>query len=363
MRAVLYIVLFAYALLPLCAGNITVVDKTDSSPLVGATVFSRSGSILGMTDANGVMAEAARGDYPLMVRCLGYKTYECGLETDSVYMEPEEYLLAGVTVGPGSCPITRVLCYAREYCSGATVTDTVQMFNEYMADAYLCETKVKDYDDDYATPRVLGVWRYVRYADSQGLDSVASPSDDDGLSWLSMSGFNSGEVKEPETIRGGAKTDTVMGKHSVYKIFRKSDDMFTANYDLLANNKNHKSSPFLLKLLGFTMDIDELRCSEGYAANSNGVYTPADMLYKTYSIHIVGRGKWIKKLFKTKTPVDMYSYIELYPVEVSYITVEEMKELREKSLPEVEVNRGRIAPPLSPATQSLVNRAKALEKP
>lgn len=48
------------------------------------------------------------------------------------------------------------------------------------------------------------------------------------------------------------------------------------------------------------MDMREMMISFAYKANPSGKYTIHDFLYEISSANILGRGKWIKKAFKTK---------------------------------------------------------------
>lgn len=51
-------------------------------------------------------------------------------------MASENYSLPEVSVVSGERPITRVVSYVREYSTGATSTDTIQMFSEYMVQSF-----------------------------------------------------------------------------------------------------------------------------------------------------------------------------------------------------------------------------------
>lgn len=130
-----YILLSIIAILPLvCASRerLTVVDQTDNSPIAAATVFSKGGNILGLTDKNGILDGIADRDMPLTVRCLGYEPLTVAGTTDATKMVPETYELGEFVVTPLDRPILRIVCYIREYTGGVTSTDTLQVFAEHM---------------------------------------------------------------------------------------------------------------------------------------------------------------------------------------------------------------------------------------
>lgn len=52
----------------LSAERVMVINDSDSSPITGASVFSATGLILGMTDADGMTPELSDSDFPLSVR-------------------------------------------------------------------------------------------------------------------------------------------------------------------------------------------------------------------------------------------------------------------------------------------------------
>lgn len=358
MKLLLSLSLFAVSL-GASAGNVVVVDSVDSAPLSGATVIAQTGMIAGITDGDGRIAVNEK-DWPLTVRSLGYSSVTIDERTDTLRLAPAAYALPEVVVSPGERPITRVICYAREYCSGATSTDTMQMYSEYMIECFGADGKVKGYKKGDSRPTTRNVRRYARRVNSEGLDSVARPRSGDDETFLSFMDcvvdVPMYAIEESEAIRNGALADTVQGKYCPKFIYRKTDNLYLKTTDLLSDYKGHKWSPFLFKLFGLTMDINNANFSLAYKANNSGKYGIGDLVYGTYGISILGRGKWIKKMFRSKDSVDMDCYVEVYPVDIEYCTVEEYKEMRNDSYRIVEFQKPLNLQPLPPSVQALIDK-------
>lgn len=136
------------------ANKIIVVDADDRMPLQGATVFSRGGTILGITDNNGEIEISSDKDYPLQISCMGYDPMIAGKSLSTVLMSPATYQLKEVVVTPAERPVERVICYMREYLTGVAGKDTVIYYNEHIADYFLTDGKVKGFKQ-HLSPRIL----------------------------------------------------------------------------------------------------------------------------------------------------------------------------------------------------------------
>lgn len=359
-KYIAFLVLSVLSVSGVMAKRVAVVDAVDASPLVGATVFSSSGLILGTTDVDGFTPDVSASLFPLNVRSLGYKESVASVMSDTLKMIADTYTLPEVTVVPGDRPITRVIYYAREYDTGATDRDTLKLFSEYMIDTYNVEknAKVKGYRRYDSIPKLKAVKRYAHYTGADGCDSVASPEDADYISNIRMLFSADVDMDEPEAILNGAVTDTIMGKYSWNAVAKKSGGLFTVTADALSNYKNHKYSPNFMKLLGLTTDFRELSLSFVYNANDRGKYNIHDLIYRVTSANLLCRGKWIKKEFKTKNPVEMNSYVELYPIVINYLTVEEYMELRDDKT-KMEFREPDNLQPLLPAVERIIKRVNS----
>ena len=274
-------------------------------------------------------------------------------------MDQDFHELGEVVVTPGQRPIMNVLCYIREYTSGATTTDTVQYFAEHMAMFYIPQGKVKGFKANNS-PQVLSSRMYQRKF-SYGNDSVFKPEfRPDDISWLDLVSYPEKDTHETDRIKQGARVDTIMGKHHIKTFARKTDSHYFESTDILADKKDHKMSPFIFKLLGMTIDFNEMNVSRAYKTNSKGIYKPEEMMFSTFSMEVVGRGKWIKKAFNSKDPVTMKGLFEIYPIKVDYLTVDEAKSMLQGNTPKVKFQRSEIASPLPSGVQEIVNRANGL---
>lgn len=365
MKKLITFIAFSVLFIPaMIAGRVTVVDGSDGSPVIGATVFSSSGLILGATDADGNTPDVNEASYPLTIHSLGYKEGIAATPGDTLMMNAAAYDLPPVTVMPGERPITRVVCYVREYSTGATDRDTLKMYSEYMVESYHIDegTKVKGYHKYDAYPSARRTRRFAHYTGADGRDSVATPEDDEYISFMNFLVSLPVDVfEEPDTIKNGALTDTVQGRYSPGIFYKKTPELLTVTSDALSNHKNHVYSPNVFKFFGLTIDIREMNLSFAYKANPSGKYTIHDFLYEISSANILGRGKWIKKAFKTKNPVEIDSNVEVYPVEINYLTVDEYKEQR-KEHNKLEFRIPDNALPVLPSIQRLIDRINTAGK-
>ena len=355
------VAVLALALLacPLRAQNtITFVDGSDRTPVAGATVVDRSGVIAGMTDAAGTLAGLHPEQYPLSVRSLGYEAATVTAHTDTVALAPAVIELAEVAVSTAERPVRRVVCFAREYCTGATGTDTMQMYSEYMLEMFCTDGKVKGYSKYDRTARIKAARRYSRHV-GEDRDSVARPKHGDDETMLSFVGLlvsvPEDDVNETEAIAAGAAADTVQGKYCPATIYRRTPELLIVSSDKLSNQKDHKMSPAIFKLFGLSMEMREFATADAFALNDSRTYGIADYVYGTASMNILGTGKWIKKAFRSKVPVDIRCYVELYPVDITNISVDEYKELRKDRGPLRFSTPHNLLPQL-PSAQALIER-------
>lgn len=197
--------------------NTIAIGSDDNEIIAGATVISGNGMILGVTDDNGRLPQVSGKDYPLIIRSLGYKEQTVTAQSDTIWMASENYSLPEVSVVSGERPITRVISYVREYSTGATSTDTIQMFSEYMVQSFhVTKEKVKGYKKGDRKIKTLSTRQYARYANAK-CDSVFIPDKNEDpyylLSFAKLISEVPGSYNEPKKIRDGASSDTIAGKY------------------------------------------------------------------------------------------------------------------------------------------------------
>lgn len=342
------------AMLPASAKQYVVIDAADKSPIIGATVIGNSGIIEGLTDNDGRIT-ISDNELPITVRCIGYEPIPSS-GNDTIAMEAAAYQLKEVVITPIDRPIKRVVCFAREYSSGVTSADTMQYYCEYMAEAFIANGKVKGYRGFDSNPRTKSYNRYARIT-KNGVDSIFKPKRGDDvteLSWFDFMAFlPAKKVDVPTPILQGSTCDTVPGKYGPQFIYRKKNGQFTKTVDVLSNHKNRRWSPFLFKLIGMTTDITAGSWTFSFADNEANSFGIDEFMSGTFNMHLIGRGKWLKKVFNTKEPIEMDAYLEIYPVEITNLTVEEYKEARD-DYSGIPFQYPDNLQPLSPAIERLI---------
>lgn len=344
------------------AENIKLVDANDGQAIHGATVFSKTGIILGITDDAGEFSSASAADYPLSVRSIGYEPATVSDGSGTVRLTPATYALKEVTVTPDDRPITKIVCFIREYCSSAAGPDTMQMYTEHMAVAYGTEGKVKGYSKGDAKLDSRSTSRYARVRNSKATERLFRPTEDDLVIYLSMWDkitripFN--RLHETEKIKTGSATDIVPGKYFPAEHFRKLPNAYIHRHDNLADRKEHTLTSPVLKILGLDAELTEATSSIAYSTDgTDHSYGIDDLVYGTTSVNINGRGRYLKKIFHTDDTVVLNTYVEVYPVEVTHLTIDEYKaDKKEKG--ELRIVEPENLLPLSPALQTMVDRLK-----
>ena len=363
MKAISFIIMALSAICGLSAAQrVTVIDSRDNSSVIGATVFSHSGTIKGITDNNGNIDGLSPADFPLTVKCLGYSQATCDSGSDTLKLVEASYPLSEITVTPGDRPIMKVICYIRELTSGTTESDTIQFFAEHMAAFYIPtieKTKIKV----TTNPQKLKSQFYKPLISGSNSEGISRDADYDDFSWLMLVSYPAENFNVPQSILNGAAADTVKGKYYPKTITRANSGTITQTIDMLSDRKNHTYSPSFFKLFGLTIDITELRSAWAYRNEMKPMYEPSDVIYETFSMDILGKGKLIKKAFKSSEPVNMHAYYELYPTSIEYLTIEEADDQLHHNPPVTEIIRSPIAPPLDPALQARVAKSARNNQP
>ena len=349
------------------ASPVVILDGSSRSPVEGATVISSRGMILGISDLQGAISVDERKDFPLTIRCVGFEPVTTENVSDTILLQPATYELSEIAVNADERPIMKVLSYVREYCSGATPNDTLQLFADYMMVSYHTDENknVKGYKKGDVIMWPRAVRRAARFANSEGKDSVASPENFDNVTYLSfydkltrVPGYS---ITEPENIINGASEDTVMGKYYVNKVFKKNDRHFSISIDGLADHEGHRWSPNIFKLFGMTLEMDHLKATYLYNVTGDTVYNLPDFVFCAGSIHALAKGKMFKWLLGTgRNDVELDCYAELYPVDIQYLTVEEYKEDRKerKGHQPIPFREPKNLQPLPPAVKTIIDRVK-----
>lgn len=338
------------------------VDASTNAPLPLASITDRSGNVVGMTDKSGVIPELQKDRYPITFNYMGYASLQILKPAeDDVKMILQEYELPELVISPGARPLLHLTGYMRELTSVLSSSDSVTIFKESVVDFLVPveKTKVKGWNK----ARELASKTYVRMSNSSGLDSVSNSHEYEFMLWGNRKSLIPSAAKIPDNIKGTEVTcDTVMGKYYPKIIWLKNGDVTRWYGDALANEKNHVTSPWALKLFGLTTDVTEISENFVFETPDGDFIGPSDLRQVSITIDMLAKGKLFKKTLDSSSPVNVRTYMELYLTDREFLSEEEGKSLK-KEIPTIE-SSDILAPtnanPLHPAIMRTVERVNSL---
>ena len=341
-----------------------VVDAVSQSPVSAASIFDASGNMVGFTWSDGEFSEVPESAYPITLRCIGYEQLVIEQPEDKTWgMTPIAYELEEVVIIPVKRNILKQTFYVREYFSMSNETDTVTFFSEHMADRFVPTSKDAKFGGD-SSLRILESRQYSHFQ-LFGKDSIITNPETLFPSMMTIFEPIDKEVTAPASFKelgNTIKLHEEPGKSGIALIKKQNDQTFTIIMDGLADTKEHKISPWQLKLIGCTMEFNQFYITQAYRVNDKGVYLPKDLLEASFVMQADGRGKYLRKALKSEKPVVIRSMIELYLVDRDYLSKEEAKKEYKNKPTDVKFVIPSTVPPLNEATQQLVRRAKAEAK-
>jgi hypothetical protein len=354
-------ILFFSALLLFCQAQAQnrVIDATDQFPISAASIFDYTGNLIGLTDIDGDLPKISESSYPITLHCIGYEQLVIDSPQNKIWeMTPTSYELPEIEIVPVERNVLKQSFYIREYLSVNNDADTLILFMEHMAVRYIPTTKDAKFGG-HSSLHVLNTRCYTQIKIND-VDSISVGKDPLFPSLLDLCDLEESKIDATKSFAGQTGPNLLYQKEDksgMSVIHKQNDQTFTAIIDLLAEKKNHRSTPFLFKLIGATMDLTQFFTTQTYRANDEHIYLPQDVLEASFVLEADGRGKWIKWLIRSKTPVKFRSMIEIFLVDSEYYTKEEAK----KEHKDKDVGLGfkipSTIPPLSPAIQELVKRA------
>lgn len=344
------------------ANAFKIVDAETKAPLPLASITDRSGNVVGMTDKSGEIPELQKDSYPITFNYMGYASLQILKPVDyDVNMTQQEYELPEIVVIPGSRPLLHLTGYMRETTSVLSSSDSVTFFKESIVDFLvpLEKTKVKG----WTKARELASKTYVRMSNSSGLDSVSTNHEYEFILWGNRKNLIPSATKIPDQIKGtDVACDTVMGKYYPKIIWWKNGDVTRLYGDALANEKNHITTPWALKLFGLTTDVAEISDNYVFDTPDGDFIRPTNLRQVSVTIDMLAKGKLFKKTFDSSSPVNVRTYMELYLTERKFLSEAEGKRLK-KEIPTIDFSNI-LAPananPLHPAIIRTVERVNSL---
>ena len=341
-----------------------VIDATDHSPVSAASIFDASGNMVGYTLSDGTFSEIPESAYPITLRCIAYEQLVIESPEDKTWeMTPSVYNLEELVIVPVKRNILKQTFYVREYFSMSNSTDTVTFFTEHMANRFVPTSK----DAKFGRSSSLRILKSRHYSHYQlfGEDSVGVDTESPFPSMLTIIKLNEGEVTAPESFKESDNTlklNEKAGMSGKVLIQKQNAHTFTTIEGLLAENEEHKVSPWPLKLLGITMEFNQLYITHAYRVNDKGVYLPNDLMEASLVMVADGRGKFLRKALKSDKPIIIRCMIELYSVDNDYLSKKEAKDEYKNKPTDVKFVIPSTVPPLNDATRRLVERANTETK-
>ena len=357
-----HIVLFIISLL-FCSSVVAqkkVIDAVDQSPISAASIFDAAGNMVGLTLLNGDFPEIPASSFPITLRCLGYEPLTIEHPLDKTWeMTPMAYEMEELIVVPVKRNVLKQTFYVREYFSIYNAKDSMTLFFEYMAHRFVPTTKDAKFGGN-SSLRILNKSCYSRYKVGNK-DSVAIDYNSKFPSLLSVFDSNNKQLEVAEELKaqkGPNKLYQKTSKSGMSLIQKQNAQTFTSIEDFLANKNNHTFSPLPFKIMGMTMDINQLFLTHTYRANDSCVYLPKDLLEAGFVMEAIGRGKHIRRAIKSENPVDIRSMVELYLVDSEYLSNKEAKAEYHDKEAGLMFEIPASVPPLNAATKNMIERAK-----
>ena len=359
-RALVSVISFLIAF-TVANAQMRVVDALDKMPVSAASVFDASGNMVGFTTADGILSDVQPQAYPITLRCMGYEQLTIGEPGDKTWeMMPLFYELDELVVSQEKRTVMKQTFYVREYISLLANTDTVAILVERMANSFVPISKDAKFRGS-SSLNILNSCMYARYK-VMGKDSVAVDKDPEIPSMLSVMRLVEDEVEAPEHFKvegSQAKPYEKKSKSGASLLYRQNSQSFTLVKDALAGKKEHSVSPWVLKLLGLSMNIQQLYTTQAYVVNEQGIYKPEDLIEAGLVMEAEGKGKILKKLFETGQPAVIRIMVELYIVDRDYYSNEEAKEEYRNNSAKIRFKIPDMVPSLNGATKKMVERAVA----
>lgn len=343
--------------------TLSVVDAVDGEPVIAATVCDITGKAFGSTDVDGKIEVGTLAD-SLVVRHVAYETGYCSLADGGdgiVSLVPRDFQLGEIVVTQGKREEMRVAGFYR--CFGSV--DAGSRIEESIEEGNLVYYLPLGKNKAEAKPKLLGARTYGRISRKEKRDSLFYSDSPGFLTPAAMMNIelHATPLVERSMFEGvdrSGKVATVEGKYATKGYLRSNGDLTVAQYDALADKKDHVYTPTILKVFGLTTDVKELIYSETYHTISDRSYTIEDIVGSSFSLDMTMRGKLVKKAFDGNE-VNARMYIEMYITDISYLSKSEARELRksEKDIEGVEVVVPAFVPPLDDYALTLKRMVEA----
>ena len=334
-----------------------VVDVMDDTPVSSAAIFDAQGNVVGFTSSEGDFSDIPESDYPLTIRCIGYENIVVEQPKDTVIqMIPMIYELDEAVIS-ASRDVMKQTFYVREYFTISSATDTITHFLEHMCDRYVPVSKKVKFKKNDLRYRNTRSYKYYQIDDR---DSIAVSNKPDSKSLLDL--LDTEEVDASESFKGQMGVNRYYekkGKSGIEHSRKQNEHTFTEYKDGLASEKDHAINlPWLLRMLGLSMEAHQAYMTYVYKANDAAVYQPKDLIQAGVVVELLGKGKLLRQMVKSDVPVKINFSIEYYVVSREYISKDQAKEEYKAKDLKVPFEIPATVPQLSEATRKIIQRAE-----
>ncbi len=341
------------------------VDVETQTPLPWATITDRDGNVIGRTNQEGLIPEIDSCLFPVTFVCIGYEPLTVErLSGNDIGMELSVSELPEVLISPTGRPFLHLTGYLRVTTSVQGSPNSVTAFMESIVD-FMLPIEKKTKKKGWNHPRELASKRYMRKTGADGLDSIGYDKD---LAFLLSAGIyfpqkNNNIAKafniEAKTLDGG----TVMGKYAPKVIVRRNGNSVHIFADGLADRKEHRFSPWQLKLLGFTTEFTDMHLNGLFQTDGGSEILFTDLQQLSMSVSALVRSRFARKKFGSTEPLDCKAYVELFVTGREYLTEDEAEQLRQTppAVSEADVKAPAEAPALHPGIREIVERTEAMK--
>lgn len=340
--------------------QIKVIDATDQLPIAAASIFDSAGNMIGITNGDGTISEFSETAYPVTVRCMGYKSMVINTPQEKTWeMTPDVYELEELFISTEKKHILKQTFYAREYFSMATSQDTITFFNEHMADRYIPLSKKAKLSVE-SNLKIRSSRCYTHYQ-LKDRDSISFSTEPSALSLLSIVNMDDEKISVPKSFAESVdmpKYYEEKGKSGSNLILKQNANSFIYIEDILALKKNHTWTPVPLKILGYTLTVNQLYTRQTYIPNNTGKYSPEDLTETNYIMEALGTGKRLMKKLNSNKPVEIYTMVEFYIIDRNYMSEEEAKKELQNKGEKVEIIVPDNVPEMNKATKDLIEEYK-----
>lgn len=300
-------------------------------------------------------------DYPVTVRCVGYRDASGIGPNDSIVAMTEMPVeLSEVVVSSKDRRVLHIIAFVRDYSTLTTYSDTVSMFREKWVDYMMPLSKLKNFDG-WRTPRILDTRSYYRFTDSSGLDSVSNRSNHH-FSWSDWIGIVDNVATPGSLALSEVATDTIYGKYSPTEIWTRRGDELKLTVNVLADTLSRRWVPDISHFFNKEIDFETFNISYDFRNFIDDTLRSRDLTRISSIIESRGRGHNMFKFNRRDEPFFVSTYSEFYVVGREVITQKEAKKRAGSNSGGIalDVRPPRsVVPEISPDIAMLVERVNA----